>query len=295
MAITVGFMSLVAEQLWVVVPASPYFASMTALAVTAACVLLGGLIAFLMVWVEFSVIQETSALTFMVAGTFKEIVTGVRLRDSWRCYSQPPSRPRLPRPASLHEPAGGQGCRAPGSASSHAACSWLGTAPPAPCEARATTASLLQPMVRCTHASRRSVAGHGQPITMLTPSPCCPLPAVVSAVIFLGDDFGLINAVGLVVLVFGAALFNYSKYRRLVEKDVRAAKGGALGVPPSPPAGLRGCVARMAEPAPCMQQPGALAWVASAVQACPAAAGTPHSSAPACWARGLRGRPDALH
>jgi hypothetical protein len=31
-----------------------------------------------MVWTEFTVIAETSALTFMVAGTFKEIVTGAR-------------------------------------------------------------------------------------------------------------------------------------------------------------------------------------------------------------------------
>ena len=76
MAITVGCMSLVAEQLWIAIPASPYFSSVTALGVTAACILFGGIIAFLMVWVEFSVIQETSALTFMVAGTFKEIVTG---------------------------------------------------------------------------------------------------------------------------------------------------------------------------------------------------------------------------
>lgn len=30
------------------------------------------------VWTEFKVIQETSALTFMVAGTFKEIVTGAQ-------------------------------------------------------------------------------------------------------------------------------------------------------------------------------------------------------------------------
>jgi len=44
-------------------------------------------------------------------------------------------------------------------------------------------------------------------------------PAVVTAVIFLGDDFGFINAVGLVVLVFGAGLFNYSKYQKMVEKD----------------------------------------------------------------------------
>ena len=44
-------------------------------------------------------------------------------------------------------------------------------------------------------------------------------PAVISAVIFMGDDFGFVNAVGLVVLVFGAGLFNYSKYQKMVEKD----------------------------------------------------------------------------
>lgn len=83
MAVTVGCMSLVAERLWVVLPASPYFASGAALGVSASCILFGGLIAFLMVWVEFTVIQETSALTFMVAGTFKEIVTGMIL---YTCY-----------------------------------------------------------------------------------------------------------------------------------------------------------------------------------------------------------------
>ena len=45
---------------------------------------------------------------------------------------------------------------------------------------------------------------------------------MISAVIFLGDNFGFINAVGLVVLVFGAGLFNYSKYQKLVEKEKRA-------------------------------------------------------------------------
>lgn len=43
--------------------------------------------------------------------------------------------------------------------------------------------------------------------------------AVISAVIFLGDNFGFVNAIGLIVLVFGAGLFNYSKYQKLVEKE----------------------------------------------------------------------------
>ena len=76
MSLTVGVMSLLVERLWTVLPVSPYFDSLRALTLTGGLMLCGGLIAFLMVWVEFTVISETSALTFMVAGTFKEIVTG---------------------------------------------------------------------------------------------------------------------------------------------------------------------------------------------------------------------------
>ena len=76
MALVVGFSSLIAEELWLILPVSPYFTSLKSICITASCVMFGGSIAFLMVWAEFSVIQETSALTFMVAGTFKEIVTG---------------------------------------------------------------------------------------------------------------------------------------------------------------------------------------------------------------------------
>jgi hypothetical protein len=76
MSVTVGFVSLFAERLWNALPESPYFNSGTALLTTAGLILMGGLLAFLMVWTEFTVIAYTSALTFMVAGTFKEIVTG---------------------------------------------------------------------------------------------------------------------------------------------------------------------------------------------------------------------------
>ena len=76
MAITVAIMSLAAERLWLVLPGSPYFDSLESLGVTFVLMLFGGIIAFFMVWTEFTVISETSALTFMVAGTFKEIVTG---------------------------------------------------------------------------------------------------------------------------------------------------------------------------------------------------------------------------
>ena len=88
MSVTVLVMSLLVERLWKVLPTSPYFVSLDSLGLTAAIMVFGGVIAFLMVWTEFAVIQQTSALTFMVAGTFKEIVTGaaagIDLR--LRCY-----------------------------------------------------------------------------------------------------------------------------------------------------------------------------------------------------------------
>lgn len=76
MSLTAGACSLATEQLWYTLPKSAYFASPSHILVTSLIILFGGAIAFLMVWTEFTVIAETSALTFMVAGTFKEIVTG---------------------------------------------------------------------------------------------------------------------------------------------------------------------------------------------------------------------------
>lgn len=76
MATTVALMSLLVEHLWDRLPGSPYFASPAHVGVTALILCVGALLAFMMVWVEFTVIAQTSALTFMVAGTFKEVVTG---------------------------------------------------------------------------------------------------------------------------------------------------------------------------------------------------------------------------
>ena len=76
MSLTAGACSLATEQLWYTLPKSAYFASPIHMLVTSLIILFGGAIAFLMVWTEFTVIAETSALTIMVAGTFKEIVTG---------------------------------------------------------------------------------------------------------------------------------------------------------------------------------------------------------------------------
>eukprot|EP00195_Chlamydomonas_chlamydogama_P011097 CAMPEP_0202891508 /NCGR_PEP_ID=MMETSP1392-20130828/1552_1 /ASSEMBLY_ACC=CAM_ASM_000868 /TAXON_ID=225041 /ORGANISM="Chlamydomonas chlamydogama, Strain SAG 11-48b" /LENGTH=439 /DNA_ID=CAMNT_0049575287 /DNA_START=181 /DNA_END=1500 /DNA_ORIENTATION=- len=74
MSVTVLVVSLAVEKLWVVLPASPYFHGLSHVCITLGLMFLGALLAFLMVWAEYQVIQETSALTFMVAGTCKEVV-----------------------------------------------------------------------------------------------------------------------------------------------------------------------------------------------------------------------------
>ncbi|KAL3137738.1 hypothetical protein ABBQ38_005002 [Trebouxia sp. C0009 RCD-2024] len=126
MATTVALMSLLVEHLWDRLPGSPYFASPAHVGVTALILCVGALLAFMMVWVEFTVIAQTSALTFMVAGTFKEVVT------------------------------------------------------------------------------------------------------VMAAVLFLGEDFYLINALGLGVLIMGVFWFNYLKYKKVAAGEIKASKSAAL-------------------------------------------------------------------
>lgn len=77
MGITLLILSLAHEQLWDVLPGSPYFATFPRAVLTIAIIFCFALVAFCMVVAEFALIANTSALTFMVAGTFKEIVTGV--------------------------------------------------------------------------------------------------------------------------------------------------------------------------------------------------------------------------
>jgi solute carrier family 35 protein C2 len=76
MGITLLLLSLGHERLWERLPASPYFASAGMTLLSLLIIFAGAIIAFAMVVAEFALIANTSALTFMVAGTFKEIVTG---------------------------------------------------------------------------------------------------------------------------------------------------------------------------------------------------------------------------
>lgn len=76
MGITLLILSLAHERLWDSLPGSPYFASLPRVLLSVTIIFCFALVAFCMVVAEFALIANTSALTFMVAGTFKEIVTG---------------------------------------------------------------------------------------------------------------------------------------------------------------------------------------------------------------------------
>ena len=54
------------------------------------------------------------------------------------------------------------------------------------------------------------------------------LPAVMAAVLFLGEDFYLINALGLGVLIMGVFWFNYLKYKKVAAGEIKASKSADL-------------------------------------------------------------------
>jgi hypothetical protein len=75
MAATSGIMSLFFESLIVDFRSSIYFSSLQHVNITIALIGASALLAFFMVWAEYALIAATSALTFMVAGQVKEILT----------------------------------------------------------------------------------------------------------------------------------------------------------------------------------------------------------------------------
>lgn len=77
MATTAALMSFTAEPLHRIWTVSIYFSSISYMALTFGMISLGSVFAFFMVLVEFVLIARTSALTFMVAGVFKEFLTVV--------------------------------------------------------------------------------------------------------------------------------------------------------------------------------------------------------------------------
>lgn len=75
MSVTNLALSLAFEPLWHLARTNVYFSSIGHVLLSLALISVGAFIAFFMVLVEFMLIGSTSALTFMVAGVFKEIVT----------------------------------------------------------------------------------------------------------------------------------------------------------------------------------------------------------------------------
>jgi solute carrier family 35, member C2 len=75
MAVTAVVMSMIGEPLLRIWNKSIYFSTFGYMMFTLGMIALGSVIAFYMVLVEFVLIARTSALTFMVAGVFKEFLT----------------------------------------------------------------------------------------------------------------------------------------------------------------------------------------------------------------------------
>ena len=75
MAATAALMSVSAEPLYHIWEVSIYFSSLKYMALTLGMIALGSMFAFFMVLAEYALIARTSALTFMVAGVFKEFLT----------------------------------------------------------------------------------------------------------------------------------------------------------------------------------------------------------------------------
>ena len=57
---------------------------------------------------------------------------------------------------------------------------------------------------------------------------CLYVSAVVAAVLFLGEEFYLINAMGLAVLVMGVFWFNYTKYKKVAAGEIKPSKSANL-------------------------------------------------------------------
>ncbi len=57
---------------------------------------------------------------------------------------------------------------------------------------------------------------------------CCCVSAVVAAVLFLGEEFYLINGMGLAVLVMGVFWFNYTKYKKVAAGEIKPSKSANL-------------------------------------------------------------------
>lgn len=61
-------------------------------------------------------------------------------------------------------------------------------------------------------------------LTLMIAGTCKEVVTVVAAVIIMGDPFGPVNVLGLIVVISGVMLFNYYKYRRVKAGELRINK-----------------------------------------------------------------------
>lgn len=73
--------------------------------------------------------------------------------------------------------------------------------------------------VAASHEAQAIAVGAGNAVVLF---------AVMAAVMFLGEDFYLINALGLGVLIMGVFWFNYLKYKKVAAGEIKASKSADL-------------------------------------------------------------------
>lgn len=80
---------------------------------------------------------------------------------------------------------------------------------------------MRQGLVCCVRTRRTHKAGSACNVFSLS-------TAVMAAVSFLGESFSAINGVGLVVLIGGVALFNWTKYQKMLSGQAKGARRSPL-------------------------------------------------------------------
>lgn len=181
-------------QVWHTLPGSPYFTTLYHASATFLVILAGACIAFLMVWAEYKVIKETSALTFMIAGIVKEVrewLPSVRNVPSFR-----PLRLGLLLWATFM-------------VFVLSAMPLVRVMPhgPVPHSANGTCHGFVIAICWLWLSAPETCAHRFLPFTQVV--------VVIAAVVLMGDHFGPENVVGLCIVILGVVLFNVYKYRKI--------------------------------------------------------------------------------
>lgn len=63
-------------------------------------------------------------------------------------------------------------------------------------------------------------------LTFMIAGTCKEVVTILAAMMFFGDHLGVINGVGLVIVILGVLLFNAYKYRKLKVGEIQAIRAG---------------------------------------------------------------------